>query len=155
MKAYLSTLAALGLDLREKHARYRVRRREATALAPNTALVDVQDGMVPFAAVTTLAEKFGVELNDVLRVVGVAGRTATRRRTTGFLRAEEADRLLRMARVLEEATRVFGGEEKAATWLRATHPMLGDAPAYLLLDSDAGAKSVSDELVRIDFGEFA
>ena len=60
-----------------------------------------------------------------------------------------------MARVLEEATRVFGSEEKAATWLRATHPMLGDAPAYLLLDSDAGAKSVSDELVRIDFGEFA
>jgi uncharacterized protein (DUF2384 family) len=33
--------------------------------------------------------------------------------------------------------------------------MLGDAAPYLLLDSDAGAKAVTDELIRIDFGDFA
>jgi uncharacterized protein (DUF2384 family) len=33
--------------------------------------------------------------------------------------------------------------------------MLGDTAPVDLLDSDAGARSVSDELVRVDYGDFA
>jgi uncharacterized protein (DUF2384 family) len=33
--------------------------------------------------------------------------------------------------------------------------VLGDTAPDCLLDSDAGAKTVSDELIRIDFGDFA
>ena len=153
MKAYTSTLATVGLDLREKRARYRTRKHEQHA-APDT-LVEVGDDMVPFSAVASLAGKLGIEVVDLLGVIRMPDRTAARRKARGYLKADEADRLLRVARVFEEATRVFGSEEKASAWLRAAHPLLGEVPAYRLLDSDAGAKTVSDELIRIDYGDFA
>ena len=151
MKAYASTLAALGLEAQEKRSRYRARRERT---GPGT-LVEVHDDSVPFSSVERVANRLGVESGELLKVIGIAGRTAIRRKAQGYLRAEEADRLLRVARVLEEASRVFGTAEKAATWLRTAHPLLGDWAPYRLLDSDAGAKAVSDELVRIDFGDFA
>jgi putative toxin-antitoxin system antitoxin component (TIGR02293 family) len=118
-------------------------------------LVEVRDGTVPFAAVSSLAHSLGIETRNLLDVVGMTVRTATRRKAEGVLTADEADRLLRVARVLEEATRVFGRQSKAALWLRTSSPMLGDIAPYRLLDSDAGAKAVCDELIRIDFGDFA
>jgi uncharacterized protein (DUF2384 family) len=57
--------------------------------------------------------------------------------------------------VVEESVRVFGGYAKAAAWLRTRHPLLAGETPLALLDSDAGAKSVSDELIRIDHGDFA
>ena len=111
--------------------------------------------MVPVSAVANLAHALGIETAELLRIVGISGHIATRRKSGSYLRADEADRLLRLARILEEATRVFRSEEKAAIWLRTAHPTLGYVAPYCLLDSDAGAKSVSDELVRIDFGDFA
>jgi putative toxin-antitoxin system antitoxin component (TIGR02293 family) len=151
MKAHASTLAAIGLAAREKRSRYRARRERP---GPGS-LVDVLDNSVPFSSVERLADRLGIETGELLKVIGVAGRTAIRRKAHGHLRADEADRLLRVARVLEEGTRVFGTTGKAATWLRTAHPLLGDVAPYRLLDSDAGAKAVSDELVRIDFGDFA
>ncbi len=66
-----------------------------------------------------------------------------------------ANPLLRITRVAEEATRIFGSEEKAERWLRTPSPALGDAAPWTLLGSGAGAESVLDELVRIDHGDFA
>jgi putative toxin-antitoxin system antitoxin component (TIGR02293 family) len=143
----------IGLRVQEKQARYRVKggkRRPAPA-----ALIEVGEGSIPFAAIASLTRRLGVEPGDLLATIGISSRTAARRKTQGALSTEEADRLLRVARVLEEAIRVFGDAEKAAAWLRTAHPMLGGAAPYRLLDSDAGAKSVSDELIRIDCGDFA
>jgi hypothetical protein len=67
MKAYTSTLATVGLDLREKRARYRTRKHERQA-APD-ALVEVGDDMVPFNAVASLAGKLGIEVVDLLGVI--------------------------------------------------------------------------------------
>ena len=155
MKAYASTLGVLGIPAQEKRSRYKVRAQGAPAPAPGLALVEVRDGTVPFAAVGTLALALGVEAQALLAVVGMTPRTAARRKAEGSLTAGEADRLLRVARVLEEATRVFGTQEKAAGWLRTVAPLLGGVEPYRLLESDAGAKAVSDELIRIEFGDFA
>ena len=149
MKADRSTLAALGAA--ERQASYRVKaRRSATG-----PLVDLDARTLPFTAVTTLAERVGVTPEALLAVVGISARTAARRRTGHFLKPDEADRVLRAARVVEESARVFGGYGKAAVWLRARHPLLAGAAPFTLLGSDAGAKSVSDELIRIDHGDFA
>jgi len=75
--------------------------------------------MVPFAAVDNLSRKLGIEPRRLLRTVGIPDRTAARRKKHGFLAPEEADRLLRVARVVEEAA----------------HPLLGDLPPRELLDS--------------------
>jgi putative toxin-antitoxin system antitoxin component (TIGR02293 family) len=118
-------------------------------------LVEVEPDSVSFAAVTKLSEKLGVSATSLLNVIGIPERTRTRRRQEGFLKADEADRLLRVARIFEEAVRVFGTEEKAAAWLRTVSPFLYGVAPFTLLDSDAGAQAVSEELVRIDFGDFA
>ncbi|HET9042610.1 MAG TPA: antitoxin Xre/MbcA/ParS toxin-binding domain-containing protein [Burkholderiales bacterium] len=156
MKAYRATLAALRTTVAERRAGYRPRARASTAPPPSTGpLIDLDARTVPFAALKTLAERIGVTLEEILAVAAISARTAARRKTERFLKPEEADRVLRIARVVEESARVFGGYEKAAAWLRARHPLLAGAAPFALLGSDAGAKSVSDELIRIDHGDFA
>jgi putative toxin-antitoxin system antitoxin component (TIGR02293 family) len=156
MKAYRATLAALRTTVAERRAGYRPRARASTAPQPSAGpLIDLDARTVPFAALNTLAERIGVTLEEILAVAAISARTAARRKTERFLKPEEADRVLRIARVVEESARVFGGYEKAAAWLRARHPLLAGAAPFALLGSDAGAKSVSDELIRIDHGDFA
>jgi putative toxin-antitoxin system antitoxin component (TIGR02293 family) len=155
MKADRATLAALGRTAAERRATYRVKARRSAASGSPGPLIDLDARTLPFAAVATLAARVGVTPEALLEVVGIPPRTAARRKHEGFLKPDEADRLLRVARVVEESARVFGGYPRAAAWLRARHPLLGGEAPLALLGSDAGAKSVSDELVRIDHGDFA
>lgn len=156
MKAYRSTLAALRTAVAERRGGYRTKSRpSAGPSSPAGSLIDLDARTVPFAALNTLAERIGVTLEEILAVAAISARTAARRKAERFLKPEEADRVLRIARVVEESARVFGGYERAAAWLRARHPLLAGAAPFALLGSDAGAKSVSDELIRIDHGDFA
>ncbi len=122
--------------------------------APNWRLIEIQPHSVPWSSVAGFSTRLGIQPAELLRLIGVTERTALRRRAEGFLKPDEADRLLRIARVYEEATRVLGAEHKAAGWLNQPNPCLYDATPLSLLDSDGGAQAVSDELVRIDYGDF-
>lgn len=156
MKAYRSTLAALRTAVAERRAGYLTKARASGKPSSSAGpLIDLDARTVPFAALNTLAERIGVTLEEILAVAAISARTAARRKAERFLKPEEADRVLRIARVVEESARVFGGYERAAAWLRARHPLLAGAAPFALLGSDAGAKSVSDELIRIDHGDFA
>jgi len=155
VRAYVSTLKVIGVDVSETKASYRAKRRPSRGVASPGNLVELRQGTVPFASIHALAKRLGAEPGEVLAVIGMSERTAARRKDQGFLKPDEADRLLRVARVVEEATRVFGSQDKAARWLKTAHPMLSDATPFSLLDSDAGTKSVTDELTRIDYGDFA
>jgi putative toxin-antitoxin system antitoxin component (TIGR02293 family) len=110
---------------------------------------------VPFSSVEHLAKRLGVDTSSLLDLIGIPERTRFRRRHDGFLKPDEADRLKRIARVFGEAVRVFGSEAKAALWLKTPSPLLKDSAPLGYLDSDAGAKTVSEEIIRIDFGDFA
>jgi putative toxin-antitoxin system antitoxin component (TIGR02293 family) len=66
----------------------------------------------------------------------------------------ESDRALRVARIADEAERVFGDSDKARRWLSAGSHILGAKPLDLLA-TDAGAREVEAELIRIDFGDFS
>ena len=110
---------------------------------------------VPFSSVEHLAKRLGVDTSRLLDIIGIPERTRFRRRHDGFLKPDEADRLKRIARVFGEAIRVFGSEAKAALWLKTSSPLLEDSAPLGYLDSDAGAQTVSEEIIRIDFGDFA
>jgi len=155
MKAYASTLKVIGVSVREEQAKYRAKRQVRGADNGSSVLVELRPGLVPFASVKTLADKVEVEPARLLSLIGLSGRTAARRKVQGYLEPAEADRLLRIARVVEEAMRIFGSEQKAARWLNSPHPTLENVEPLAVLDSDAGVKTVSDELVRIDFGDYA
>jgi putative toxin-antitoxin system antitoxin component (TIGR02293 family) len=108
-----------------------------------------------FSSVEQLGKRIGVEASTLLDLMGIPERTRARRRHEGVLKTDEADRLLRIARVFGEALRVFGSEEKAALWLKTPSPQFAESAPLTYLDSDAGAHAVSEEIVRIDFGDFA
>ena len=145
MRAYASTLQLVGAKLPARAPRSSLR----------SGLVEINPRTVPFGAVGRLSGKLGIEPRLLLDMIRIPARTALRRHAAGFLNTEEADRLLRVARVVEEAIRIFGSEEKTSRWLKTSHPLLGDTTPLSLLDSDAGARLVEEELVRIDYGDFA
>jgi putative toxin-antitoxin system antitoxin component (TIGR02293 family) len=118
-------------------------------------LVNTVDHSLQFSAVEELGQRLGVDAATLLDLIGIPERTRFRRRHDGFLKPDEADRLLRVARVFGEAIRVFGSEGKAAAWLKTPSPLFEDSAPLSYLDSDAGAHAVNEEIVRIDFGDFA
>jgi putative toxin-antitoxin system antitoxin component (TIGR02293 family) len=117
--------------------------------------VDLSPHSLPWSSVAGFSTRLGIEPDALLRLIGVSERTAARRKTEGYLKPDEADRLLRIGRVFEEATRVFGTERRAAGWLNHPSPFLYNVAPLTLLDSDGGAQAVSEEIGRIDYGDFA
>jgi putative toxin-antitoxin system antitoxin component (TIGR02293 family) len=106
-------------------------------------------------AVGRLAEKLAVSELVVLNVSDISARTFQRRRERQEPLSEaESDRVLRIARIANEAERVFGDSGKARRWLSADNRILGAKPLDLLA-TDAGAREVEAELIRIDFGDFS
>jgi putative toxin-antitoxin system antitoxin component (TIGR02293 family) len=111
--------------------------------------------MISINAVGRLAEKLDVSDYVILHVSDISERTFQRRKEKHEpLSATESDRVLRIARVAEKAEKVFGNPDKARRWLSSPSRMLGAKPLDLLA-TDVGAREVEDELVRIDFGDFA
>lgn len=120
-----------------------------TALATN-----VRAPQLPSRAVGRLAAKLLVSPETVLYISDISERTFQRRQAQQKpLTEAESDRVLRIARVAREAERVFGSGEKASRWLSAVSRILGAKPLDLLA-TDAGARDVEYELVRIDHGDF-
>ena len=117
--------------------------------------IDLQPHSLPWSSVAGFSTRLGIEPVALLRLIGISERTAVRRKAEGYLKPDEADRLLRIGRVFEEATRVFGTEQRAAGWLNHPSPFLYDVTPLSLLDSDGGAQAVSAEIGRIDYGDFA
>jgi len=106
-------------------------------------------------AVVRLADKLLVSPEVVLNVSDISERTFQRRQANHALLTEaESDRVLRIARVAREAERVFGDSGKASRWLSSESRILGAKPLDLLA-TDAGARDVEHELVRIEHGDFA
>lgn len=110
---------------------------------------------MPVEGIARLAMKLQVGEVELLGIIGIAPTTYRRRQTERrSLTAHETDRLLRVARVASQAERTFGNDAKARRWLNAHHLLLGARP-LMLLATDAGAREVEDELLRIAFGDFS
>lgn len=108
------------------------------------------------AVVGTLATRLAVEEPVVLRLAAIPARTYQRRKSENTpLTGTEADRVLRVARIAQEAERVFGSAEKSRGWLVRPSAVLGGVPPLELLGTDAGAHEVEAELTRIEWGDYA
>jgi putative toxin-antitoxin system antitoxin component (TIGR02293 family) len=78
-----------------------------------------------------------------------------RRKKEERLRADESDRLFRVARIAVQATEVLGSVEKASRWLHRPNLALGDQAPLKLLDTDIGARQVEEILGRIEHGVYS
>lgn len=107
---------------------------------------------LPYASVEVVMTKFGLARDETATVLRLPQRTLARRKKERRLRADESDRLLRLARIGAQAAEVLGSEEKAARWLRRPNRALENRVPLELLDSDIGARQVEDVLGRIEHG---
>ncbi|MEM7068608.1 MAG: antitoxin Xre/MbcA/ParS toxin-binding domain-containing protein [Pseudomonadota bacterium] len=115
--------------------------------------------------IEAVAEQFRVSVSRVdglyelgfskpeVHVLVAPPRTLARRKNR--LSLEESDRVQRLERILEHATRVFGTLEKANGWLRSKNRALGGSIPLELLASETGANGVEEVLGRIEYGIFS
>jgi putative toxin-antitoxin system antitoxin component (TIGR02293 family) len=102
----------------------------------------------------TLTEH-GFSNDEIYKIVAPRRTLARRRDKNEQLSPVETDRVLRLQRVVEEAERVFGNPAKAHRWLREPSRALDKAVPLELLETEAGARIVENELGVIDHGMFA
>jgi putative toxin-antitoxin system antitoxin component (TIGR02293 family) len=119
------------------------------------AVIDKARTGLPYTALETLATRFEIAQETLVRVLHLPARTLARRKKTRRLSADESDRLLRLARVAARAEEVFGSQERAGDWLRGTVRALGGVRPLDLLDTDLGAQQVERILGRIEHGVYS
>ena len=115
----------------------------------------VQAGL-PARMIREVAEALAVSPMQFAQTVQIAPRTLLRRLSDDArLKADESERVLRIARLLKRATDVLEGEEEAARWFR--HPLrtLGGKAPLDMCATEPGAREVETVLGRLEHGVFA
>jgi putative toxin-antitoxin system antitoxin component (TIGR02293 family) len=110
------------------------------------------DAGLPYASLEALMLKYGLAREEAAALLRLPQRTIARRKKEQRLRADESDRLLRLARVVAQAAQTLGSEEKAVKWLRRPNRALGNQVPLEILDNDIGALQVEEVLGRIAHG---
>ena len=108
-----------------------------------------------YEAVESLQEKLGLSADELARSVAISTRTLARRKEEGRLKLDESDRVARIARVLQHAVKVLGTTEKAAAWMKRSHPTLDGMRPLEVFDTDLGAQLVEEVLTRIEYGIYS
>lgn len=111
----------------------------------------VRQGL-PFQALAVVMEGYGIAREPACRLLHLSHRNFLRRREQGRLSPDESDRLVRLARVLAHANRVFEDAAESAEWIRTPNTALGRQQPLSLLDTDIGVQQVDQVLGRIEHG---
>lgn len=109
---------------------------------------------LPVSAFNALTRKLNVSDHFLSKIVNIPQRTLNRRRQEGRFKAEESERVLRIARLYDKALDVFEDERAAKEWLKSPARGLGGAVPLEYADTELGAQEVENLLVRIEFGVF-
>lgn len=110
---------------------------------------------LPYASLEAVSTRFDLAREELAETLHLPIRTVARRKKEERLRADESDRLFRLARIAVQATEVLGNEEKASRWLHRPNLALGDQSPLKLLDTDIGARQVEEILGRIEHGIYS
>jgi putative toxin-antitoxin system antitoxin component (TIGR02293 family) len=126
------------------------------AILSEVDLIERLERGLAVASVQTL--RMGVGLTDTETFQLIAPRRTLRRREASgqMLSREEADKTVRIARVIARAQQAFSGKpEYAADWLRSAKTALGDRTPLQTLVTESGALAVEELLIGIEYGMFA
>ena len=122
---------------------------------PAQLMTLIREGL-PADILPSIAAELSMDRSAVAKVVGISGRTLSRRLASrSRLSAEESDRMVRLARVLALANDTLGDRAKASRWLQTPNRALQGSTPFELLDTDAGVQSVETILGRIAYGIYS
>lgn len=107
---------------------------------------------LPYASLEVLTKRFRLSRAEAATALRVPSRTLARRKLARRLAPDESDRLIRLARVAAEASRILGSDGKASHWLRTPNVALGGEVPIQLVATDIGARQVEEILGHIEYG---
>ena len=117
-------------------------------------LAQLESGL-PMDSFDYFREKLGLSESALSDAIGIALRTLTRRKQSGFLTSRESERLVRLGRLFDKAVEVFGDDETiAASWFKEPAVSLGSQTPLKMAETEIGAQEVNALLVRIEHGVF-
>jgi putative toxin-antitoxin system antitoxin component (TIGR02293 family) len=106
---------------------------------------------LPLTAIESLKDQ-GLTFTEISDIV-ISPRTLKHRKSRKEkLSSVETDRVLRVARIVEMADRVFGSRVKALLWLRSADDRLDNRTPMQLLANESGGRLVESMLWQIDEG---
>jgi putative toxin-antitoxin system antitoxin component (TIGR02293 family) len=110
---------------------------------------------LPVGAFDRLRERLDVPEKLLAATVNIAYRTLSRRKKEGRFKTDESERVLRIAKLYENALAVFENDGIARQWFKMPAKALGGKTPLEYADTEPGAQEVEDLLARIEYGVFS
>lgn len=108
---------------------------------------------LPWSALERFRRAAGWSLAELAPLIQIPLRTLDRRRRERRLRPDESDRLVRLARVFQQARSLFEGNAAGARrWLETPVPAFAGLAPLDLVTTDPGAREVEALIGRLEHG---
>jgi putative toxin-antitoxin system antitoxin component (TIGR02293 family) len=122
---------------------------------PNDLIKVLENGL-PVTELTDLQASLDVPAERLAPMLGISKATFHRRKGAGTkLKPSVSDRVVRFARLLGEAIKVFGDMEDVKQWLNSPQFGLGGAVPLDYAKTELGAREVENLLGRIKYGVYS
>jgi len=121
----------------------------------NDMIEKIKEGL-PAETAVALSASLDMPLKAIAQIADISESTlARRRKKKGRLKADESDRIVRIARLRDRTVDVFEDEQRANRWLKTPLRALGDHSPLKYAESELGAQEVMNLLGRIEHGVFS
>src|SRR5438445_13335046 len=121
---------------------------------PAELIQRIQKGL-RFSELKTLQDTLEMPFEQLAAKLCISRSTLQRRKAAGRLSPDESDKVMRLSRLLEHATKVFGDIENARAWLKFPQRGLGGAGPLDYAETEVGAREMDNLLGRIDYGVYS
>jgi putative toxin-antitoxin system antitoxin component (TIGR02293 family) len=119
-------------------------------------LIEVLEAGLPVSELTALQSSLEVSADKLAPMLGISKATFHRHKGAGSrLDPVVSDRVIRFARLLGKAVKVFGDLGDAKEWLNAPQFGLGGAVPLVYAKTEVGAREVENLLGRIEHGVYS
>jgi putative toxin-antitoxin system antitoxin component (TIGR02293 family) len=117
-------------------------------------IVALQIGL-PVRELDDLQASLAVPMEKLVPMLGISKATLHRRKAEGRLGPAESDRVVRFAKLMGKAVKIFGDLEDAKQWLNSPQFGLGGAVPLDYAKTEVGAREVENLLGRIEYGVYS
>jgi putative toxin-antitoxin system antitoxin component (TIGR02293 family) len=118
-------------------------------------LLEIKKGL-PFKAFEVLKTALEINRNELAVLLSINESTLTRRKNKGFLLAQESDRVIRFAKLFDQANILLQGDKNATlTWLKSPLEILSGESPLEHAQTELGTRDVEDLIGRIRHGIFS
>jgi putative toxin-antitoxin system antitoxin component (TIGR02293 family) len=125
---------------------------EVAEMPLNQAVKVIRAGL-PARAFAGVAEVLSLTVDELAKKLGVSPRTIRdQKKKSVRLSSLNTEKLVRTARILHQAGKIFSTNEAISGWLGSPAPALDGARPIELLDTDLGAREVEAVLNGIAYG---